>query len=138
RASLCFSARGRGRGEIAAAIADQIGVLEAYSCFDPFTTGPADELAEKLVTLSPLPGCRVFYCDSGSESVDTAMKLARLAPVQAGHPERTVVITPNPGYHGTNYGGTSAQGIPPNKLGFGPLVPDVVQVPSDDIEALAT
>jgi putrescine---pyruvate transaminase len=137
-ASLWYCAIGHGRREMAEAVAAQINVLEAYSCFDPFTTGPADELAEKLVTLSPLPGCRVFFCDSGSESVDTAMKLARLAHVQAGHAERTLIISRNRGYHGTNYGGTSAQGIPPNKLGWGPLVPDVVNVPSDDIEALAT
>jgi putrescine---pyruvate transaminase len=137
-ASLWYCAIGHGRREMADAVAAQINVLEAYSCFDPFTTGPADELAEKLVTLSPLPGCRVFFCDSGSESVDTAMKLARLAHVQAGHPERTLIISRNRGYHGTNYGGTSAQGIPPNKLGWGPLVPEVVNVPSDDIEALAT
>ena len=41
------------------------------------------------------------------------------------------------GYHGTNFGGTSAQGIAPNKEGWGPLVDDVVQVPGDDVEALS-
>ncbi len=137
-ASLWYCAIGHGRTEMATAVAAQMSTLETYSCFDPFTNAPADELAEKLVALSPIPGSRVFFTDSGSESVDTAMKLARLAHVQAGHPERTLIISRTRGYHGTNYGGTSAQGIAPNRIGYGPLVPDVVQVPSDDIEALAT
>ena len=66
------------------------------------------------------------------------MKLARVAHVLAGHPERTLIISRTRGYHGANYGGTSAQGIAPNREGFGPLVADVVQVPADDLEALAT
>ncbi len=137
-ASLWYCAIGHGRKEMADTVAAQMATLETYSCFDPFTNGPADDLAAKLITLSPMAGSRVFFCDSGSESVDTSMKLSRLAHVQAGHPERTVIISRTRGYHGTNYGGTSAQGIAPNKAGYGPLVPDVVQVASDDIEALAT
>jgi adenosylmethionine-8-amino-7-oxononanoate aminotransferase len=66
------------------------------------------------------------------------MKIARVAHVQNGHPERTIIISRQRGYHGTNYGGTSAQGLPLNKQGFGPLVPDVVQVDGDNIEELAT
>ena len=58
--------------------------------------------------------------------------------VQAGQPQRTLIISRVRGYHGTNYGGTSAQGIAPNRENFGPLVGDVVQVPADDIEALAS
>ena len=111
--------------------------LAAYSCFEPFSNGPADELAERVVGLTPIPDARVFLCGSGSEAVDTAMKLARLAHALAGDPERTLIISRERGYHGTNLGGTSAQGIAPNREGWGPLVPDVVQVPSDDTEALA-
>ncbi len=137
-ASLWYCAIGHGRTEMADAIAAQAATLAAYSCFDPFTNGPADELAEKLVGLTPMPGARVFFCQSGSEAVDTAMKLARLTHVLAGQPERTLIISRMRGYHGTNYGGTTAQGLPPNKEGWGPLVPDVEQVAGDDIEALAT
>ena len=137
-ASLWYCAIGHGRREMADAVHAQMSVLETYSCFDPFTNGPADELAEKLLMLSPMPDGRVFFVDSGSESVDTSMKLSRLAHVQAGHPERTLIISRTRGYHGTNYGGTSAQGIAPNRVGYGPLLADVVQVPSDDIEAVAS
>jgi adenosylmethionine-8-amino-7-oxononanoate aminotransferase len=136
-ASLWYCAIGHGRAEMAEAIAEQVTTLEAYSCFEPFTNPAADALADKIVSLSPVPDARVFFCQSGSEAVDTAMKLTRQAHVQAGHPERTLIISRMRGYHGTNYGGTSAQGLPGNKVGWGELLPEVVQVPSDDVEALA-
>ena len=136
-ASLWYCAVGHGRKEIADAVANQIETLEAYSTFDPFTSEPVEQLAAKLVSLCPMPDARVFFCGSGSEAVDSAMKLARLAHVQAGRPERTLIISRMRGYHGTNYGGTSAQGLPLNKVGYGPLVPDVEQIASDDLEALS-
>ena len=136
--SLWYSQIGHGNAEIAEAVAQQIRTLETYSIFDPFTNDLAEQLAAKLVSLSPLPNSRVFLCGSGSEAIDTAMKLARVAHVQAGHPEKTIIISRNRGYHGTNYGGTSAQGLPLNKIGYGQLLPEVVQVDSDNIEDLAT
>ena len=136
-ASLWYCAVGHGRKEIADAVANQIETLEAYSTFDPFTSEPVEQLAAKLVSLCPMPDARVFFCGSGSEAVDSAMKLARLAHVQAGRPERTLIISRMRGYHGTNYGGTSAKGLPLNKVGYGPLVPDVEQIASDDLEALS-
>jgi len=137
-ASLWYCAIGHGRKEMAEAIAAQVTTLEAYSCFDPFTTGPAEQLAEVLQAIGPMPDARVFFTGSGSESIDTAMKLARIAHVQAGQPQRKLIISRVRGYHGTAYGGTSAQGIAPNKENFGPFVDDVVQVPADDVEALAS
>ncbi len=136
-ASLWYCAAGHGRVEIAEAIGRQARTLAAYSTFDPFTNEPADELAERLVAIGPIPEARVFFTDSGSESIDTAMKLARVAQLLAGHPERQLIISRERGYHGVNYGGTSAQGIAPNKQGYGTLLADVVQVPSDDLEALS-
>jgi len=137
-ASLWYCAIGHGRTEMAEAIAAQVSTLEAYSCFDPFTTGPAEELAEVLRGIGPMPDARVFFTGSGSESIDTVMKLARIAHVQAGQGHRKLIISRVRGYHGTNYGGTSAQGIAPNKADFGPFVDEVVQVPADDVEALAS
>ncbi len=136
-ASLWYCAIGHGRREMADAIAAQVSTLEAYSCFDPFTTDPAEELAELLRTIGPMPDARVFFTGSGSESIDTVMKLARIAHVQAGQGHRKLIISRVRGYHGTAYGGTSAQGIAPNREHFGPFVDEVVQVPADDIEALA-
>jgi adenosylmethionine-8-amino-7-oxononanoate aminotransferase len=137
-ASLWFANVGYGRPEVVEAIARQVATLHAYHCFDPFTNGPADELAARLAGLAPVDDPRVFLVCSGSEAVDSAMKLARAAHIRAGHPERTLIVSRSAGYHGVTYGGTSAQGIADNREGFGPLVPDVVSVPGDDIEAMAT
>jgi adenosylmethionine-8-amino-7-oxononanoate aminotransferase len=63
------------------------------------------------------------------------MKFARIAQREAGHAERTVILTRLHGYHGTHFGGTSAQGLPLNKEGWGALVPDVVNV-EGDLEAM--
>lgn len=137
-ASLWYCAVGHGRRDIASAIQDQASTLAAYSTFDPFTNERVEELAERLAGLSPVPDSRIFFTSSGSEAVDTAMKLARLAHRQAGRPDRSIIISRERGYHGTTYGGTSAQGIAPNRDGYGPLVGDVLQVPADDVEALAS
>ena len=58
-ASLWYCAAGHGRAEIADAVAKQLRTIAAYSCFDPFSNGPADELAARLVELTPIPdaGC---------------------------------------------------------------------------------
>lgn len=136
-ASLWYCQIGHGRGDMADAIAGQVRQIEAYSCFDPFTNGPADELAEKIASLTLMPEARVFFTNSGSEAIDSAMKLARLTQVLDGQPERRLIISRVRGYHGTNYGGTSAQGLPLNKEGYGTLLDEVVQVAADDIEALS-
>jgi adenosylmethionine-8-amino-7-oxononanoate aminotransferase len=135
--SLWYCQIGHGRKEMADAIAAQVSTLETYSTFDPFTNPLAEALATKVASLAPIKNSRVFLCGSGSESIDTAMKIARTAQIQAGHPERSVIITRNRGYHGTNYGGTSAQGLPLNKIGFGTLLEGVIQVDADDIEAMS-
>jgi adenosylmethionine-8-amino-7-oxononanoate aminotransferase len=137
-ASLWYNAIGHGRAEMADTIAAQVRTLGAYSTFDPFTNEPAESLAEELRQIAPTPNARVFFTSSGSESIDTVMKLARMAHVQAGQPQRKLIISRTRGYHGVAYGGTSAQGIAPYKENFGPFVDDVVQVPAEDIEAVAT
>lgn len=134
--SLWYANVGYGREEIAEAIAEQAKRLGAYHTFDPFTNPPTEELAAKIVELSPFEDARVFLGSSGSEAVDTAMKLARVAHREAGRPERTIIVSRERGYHGTNYGGTSVQGITPNRDGFGPLVPGIINVVADDDEAM--
>ncbi len=95
-ASLWYCAAGHGRVEIADAVAAQLRTLAAYSCFDPFTTEPADRLAAELVEIGPMPDSRVFLCSSGSEAVDSVMKLARIAHVCAGQPQRKLIVSRDP------------------------------------------
>ena len=135
-AALWYCNVGHGRRELIDAAARQMGELATFHSFDIFTNPAADELARRLVELAPMSDSRVFFTNSGSEAVDTAMKLARLAQARAGHPERTVIVSRVPSYHGVTYGGLSATGNPANHEGFGPLVGDVIQVPAHDLDAL--
>jgi adenosylmethionine-8-amino-7-oxononanoate aminotransferase len=135
-ASLWYCAIGHGRREVIDAVTSQMHQLEAFHTFDRFTNAPADALCEELVGLAPMPDSRVFLTSGGSESVDTAIKLARRAHAVAGAPERTVIISRTPSYHGVTFGATSATGLPLNREGWGPLVPDIVQVPHDSLPAM--
>ena len=133
-ASLWYCNVGHGRKEIAQAVAKQMDQLACFHTFDRFTNEPADALAELLVSMAPMPEARVFFTDSGSEAVDSAIKLVRLAHVRAGHPERTIIIGRQQAYHGVTYGGVSMQGLPLNQQGFGPLLADTLHVAHDDLD----
>ncbi len=136
-ASLWYMNIGYGRKRMAEAIADEVSGLGAYHTFERFTVPAADDLAEKVVALSPFDRARVFFGSGGSDAVDSSMKIARIAQREAGHSERTVILSREHGYHGTHFGGTSAQGLPLNREGWGALVGDVINVPGGDIEAMA-
>ncbi len=137
-ASLWYCQVGHGRTEIVDAVAEQMRRLEAYNIFDPFTNEPAARAAAMIVERSPHPDGRVFLGCSGSEAVDTVLKMVRQFHQLAGDAERQVVVRRTHGYHGTNFGGTSAQGIAPNREGWGDLVPHFEEIPNDDLEAAAT
>ncbi|MAT62209.1 MAG: aspartate aminotransferase family protein [Dehalococcoidia bacterium] len=137
-ANLWLCQIGHGRTEIIEAVTKQMKTLEAYNVFDPFTNGPAAQLAEMVAERSPHPDGRVFLGCSGSEAVDTALKLSRLYQQLRGENEKQIIIRRTNGYHGTNFGGTSAQGIAPNREGWGDLVPHFMEVPNNDLEAAAT
>jgi putrescine---pyruvate transaminase len=137
-ASLWYMNVGYGRHRIVDAIAEQMRRLPAYNAFDPFTNEPAERLADHLAGIAPVDDPRIFLTCDGSEAVDSAIKIARIAHVQAGQPERTIIVSRGLAYHGVTYGGLSAQGLPANQAGFGPLMPDFVNLPPDDLEAMAT
>ena len=133
-ASLWYCNIGHGRKEMADAIARQVATLEAFHTFDIFTNDAVDALAEMLVELSPMAGTRVFFTNSGSEAVDTALKLGRLRNFLLDRPAKHLVVARRHAYHGATYGGVSAQGLPSNQQGFGPLVPEVHHVAHDDLD----
>ncbi len=137
-ANLWLCQVGHGRTEIIDAVTEQMHKLEAYNTFAPFTNAPAARVAEMIVERSPHPDGRAFLGCSGSEAVDTALKIARQVQQRRGHTGRQVIVKRTNGYHGTNFGGTSAQGIAPNREGWGDLVPHFVEVPHDDLEAMAS
>jgi adenosylmethionine-8-amino-7-oxononanoate aminotransferase len=133
-ASLWYCNVGHGRPEIIDAVARQMRSLENYNTFDIFTNEPADALATAVAALSPIAEARLFLTCSGSEAVDTALKLARITFQRSGQPQRQVFVSRAYGYHGTNIGGTSVQGLPLNREGWGSLLGEVEQVPHDDLE----
>lgn len=136
-ASLWYMNVGHGHPKMIEAITAQAKALASYHTFAPFSNLPADRLADAILEISPFDRGRVFLATSGSEAVDSAMKLARIAQREAGHPEKTMILSREHGYHGTNFGGTSAQGIPANREGFGELVGNVMNVSGPDIEPMA-
>ena len=135
-ASLWYCNVGHGRREIAAAVAEQMGRLAGFHTFERFSNEPSDRLCEELVELAPMPDARVFLTCSGSEAVDSAVKIARVSHAVAGDVERTLIISRVPSYHGVTYGGLALTGLPLNQQHFGPMLGDVVPTPYDDLEAV--
>jgi adenosylmethionine-8-amino-7-oxononanoate aminotransferase len=135
-AGLWFCNVGFGRGEIADAAAAQLRRLSAYSTFGDVSNRPAIELAERVADLSPDPDSRVFFTSGGSDSIDTAAKMARRYWQLLGQTDRTMFITRENAYHGMHVAGTSLSGIAANAAGYGPLVTDVARVPWDSPDAL--
>ncbi len=136
-ASLWYQNIGYGREEMVEAITRQASKLSATNIFDDLTNETTEAAAEKIAGMSPMGPSRVFFGSSGSEAVDSAMKIARIAQREAGRPQKHIIVSRERGYHGTNYGGTSVQGLPLNREGFGPYVGGVINVPADNPEAMA-
>jgi PLP-dependent transaminase len=119
---------GHGRPELARAAAEQMERLEFYASFWDFANEPSIRLAERIASLSP-PGLdHVFFTNGGSEGVETALKLVRLARHAAGEPERTIVLSRRGAYHGVGSASLAATGIEPLRDGFGPLPPGFVHL----------
>jgi putrescine---pyruvate transaminase len=135
-ASLWYCAAGHGREEIIDAIDEQMRRLDAYHTFGRFTNPPARRLAEALIELQPIAGARVLFTNSGSEAIDSALKLARAGHRANGQGGRTIFLSRHGAYHGVMLGGTSVGGLPANREPYGPLLPDTYQVAHDSLQAM--
>lgn len=131
-AGLWFALVGHGRVELADAAAAQMRRLAAYSCFGDNTSPSTDELAERLAAIAPVADSKIFFTSGGSDSVDTAAKLARRFWHEQGRPERTVILGRQKAYHGMHVAGTAIAGIPGNREGYGELMTDAATVAWDD------
>ncbi|WNO06647.1 aspartate aminotransferase family protein [Rhodoferax mekongensis] len=109
---------GHGRREITEAVSKQIGTLDFSPAFQ-FGHPLSFELANKIVELTPEGLDHVFYTGSGSESADTALKMARAYWRAKGMGTKTRLIGREKGYHGVNFGGISVGGLPANRKTFG-------------------
>ncbi|MDE0133752.1 MAG: aminotransferase class III-fold pyridoxal phosphate-dependent enzyme [Acidimicrobiaceae bacterium] len=136
-ASLWLCQIGHGNRTVIDAIGAQLDQLATYNTFEPFSNGPAVELAEMVRARSQHPDGRVFLACSGSEAVDTALKFARRIHHLKGDTDRQIIVRRSAGYHGVNVGGTSVQGGAAYREGWGDLMPHVVEIPNDDVEPAA-
>ncbi|KAA0875172.1 aspartate aminotransferase family protein [Nitrincola tapanii] len=103
--------------KIVAAIQSQVSELDFCMSFQ-VTNNKAIELADRLAELAPASINRVFFTNSGSESVDTALKIALAYHRARGEGQRTRLIGRERGYHGVNFGGMSVGGMMPNRKTF--------------------
>jgi beta-alanine--pyruvate transaminase len=115
---LWCSGLGHCRDEITAAVSRQMSTLD-YSPAFQFAHPLAFQLANKLKELTPAGLDHVFFTGSGSESVETALKMARAYWRLKGQPGKTLMIGREKGYHGVNFGGISVGGLAANRKLFG-------------------
>ena len=117
-AGLWCTNLGHGREKVAAAIHQSAQTLDYAPSFG-FGHNGAFELAERLAELAPGELNHAFFTNSGSEAVDTAMKMALAYHASIGQKGRKIFIGRERGYHGVNFGGTAAGGIASNTKVFG-------------------
>lgn len=118
---------GLSRPEIADAVHQQM-LSNSYSA--PFGLGhpAAFTLAEKIARLLPEPINHVFFTNSGSESIDTALKIAMAYHRAKGEGQRTRFVSRERAYHGVNIGGTSLSGMVKNRETFSGVMPHIVHM----------
>ena len=119
----CVNA-GHTRPKIVKAIAEQAAELDFAPSFQ-MAHPKAFELAEELIKITPQGLNKVFFTNSGTESVETALKMAIAYHRVRGEGSRTRLIGRERGYHGVNFGGISVGGIVSNRKMFGTLLAGV-------------
>jgi beta-alanine--pyruvate transaminase len=123
----CVNA-GHGRKTIATAVQQQLETLDYAPTFQMGHPKPF-ELAQRLTHLTPADLNAIFFTNSGSEAVDSALKIAIAYHRAKGDAGRTRLIGRERGYHGTGFGGISVGGIAANRKAFGPLLSGVDHLP---------
>src|ERR1700689_3677696 len=128
-AGLAVVALGHAHPRITRAIADQAATL--VHCSNLFHHEPAGTLADRLAELSGFD--TVFFCNSGSEANEGAIKLARKHAWRKGEKERTTILAANGSFHGPTLGSLAAPDNPAYKDGFEPLPGGFAFTPFNDI-----
>ena len=118
---------GHCRAEIATAVAKQLQTLDFTPSFMRGHPG-AFALADGVAALTPKGLDHVFFCNSGSEAVDTAMKIALAYHLARKEGQRTYFVSRERAYHGVNIGGTALGGMVRNREAFGALMPAVLHL----------
>jgi beta-alanine--pyruvate transaminase len=123
---FCVSA-GHGRKEIAEAVGKQLRELDFCAPF--LRAHPKQfELATRVAALTPGDLNRIFFVNSGSESVDTAMKIALAYHQARGQGGRNIFVSRERAYHGVNFGGLALSGLVNNRRKYGPGLPGIAHM----------
>lgn len=130
-AGIAVTSLGHAHPEIAAVIAEQAGMLLHTS--NVFRIDWQERLGERLSKLTGMQ--RAFFCNSGAEANETALKLARLHGNRKQIAEPKILVMEN-GFHGRSIATLSASGNPSKQQGFEPLLTGFLRVPYNDIEAV--
>ncbi len=115
---LWCTALGFGEERLAQAAADQIRRLSFYHGFNRKSHQPQIELAERLLAMAPAPMSKVFFANSGSEAIDSAIKLIWYMNNAMGRPDKKKIIGRVKGYHGVTIAAASVTGTPLNHQAF--------------------
>jgi len=119
---------GYGREELAQAAYRQMQELPYYNTFFGTAAPATVQLAARVAGLLGSPLDHVFFNSSGSEAVDTVLRLVRQYWTVKGEPQRTIVIGRENGYHGSTIGGVSMGGMKAMRAQGGPWLPDIEHV----------
>jgi putrescine aminotransferase len=114
---------------IVEAIHRQASTLMNFS-IESASHAPAASLARRYAELLPDPLTRTFFCNSGSEAMETVVKLTRMYHAIKGKPDRRTILTLQHGYHGATLGAVAATDLPLTRLGNEPLPEGYVRVPT--------
>jgi adenosylmethionine-8-amino-7-oxononanoate aminotransferase len=134
--SLFCTNIGHGRQDVAQAGADQAADLAFFPNWS-YAHPRVIELAARVAELAPGDLNRVFFTNSGSEAVESAIKLARQYHKLRGKPNKTKLIARHTAYHGTTLGALSATGITALREPFEPFTPGGCHVPNTNLYRLA-
>jgi acetylornithine/N-succinyldiaminopimelate aminotransferase len=127
-AGIAVMSVGHSHPKVVRAIAEQTARLVHVS--NLFETSPQKALATRLAELTT--GHLSFFCNSGAEAIEAALKLAR----RHGGPEKTRIVAAEGGFHGRTFGALAATGQPKKREPFEPLPSGFSHVPYDDVDAL--
>lgn len=118
---------GHGDMRVAAAIADQVARLD-YAHSGAFANDPAERLAHRICTKAGLGMERVYFVSSGSEAVETAVKMARQCQLERGQPNRHIIISRRQSYHGNTLGALARSGNEERRAPYAPMLAERTQV----------
>jgi len=124
-AGLWSTALGFSEKRLVQAAARQMEKLPFYHTFTHKSHGPVVDLAEKLVSIAPVPMSKAFFTNSGSEAIDTALKLIWYRANALGQHQRKKIIVRNRAYHGVTVAGSCLTSLPGNHRSFDLIVPGV-------------